>query len=191
MLLVGDFHTHCGKKNQWESVKIICENSLIFNFNTVFLGCHNYVGSYDLAKKIEDTYNLAVIRGAELSTSAGHLLVLNIHEIPNEFISSSRKPLDIYLALDFTRKEGGRAVLAHPFMNGKWVSKKSVRRTLSIVDGAEIRNLRALLKDGVTEFSEVLKYPKLKLFSGSDVHPWEIGSTMNKDYFTTIESDWL
>ena len=191
--LIGDFHTHMngnGIINRKNNIDFICKTSIDYGYNSVFIGCHDYVGS-EFKNYVEDIYKLIVICGAEVTTTAGHLLVYNIDKIPNNCHANNRNPLDIDKAIYEFRALGGKLVMAHPYKKGRWVLEKNGLETVAhSLDGIEIANYKSYVRDGIEEFSWVKKWEHLKLFRNSDCHPWE-GDAMHNNYFTEINMDWF
>ena len=191
--LTGDFHTHMngnGRANRKINIDFICSTAINFGYNSVFIGCHDYVG-IEFKNYVEDIYNLIAICGAEITTTVGHLLVYNIDKIPNNCYANNKNPLDIDKAIYEFKVLGGKLVIAHPYENNRWATEMNgLERIIHKLDGAEITNLKSYLRDGIKEFSWIKKWKHLKLFRNSDCHPWE-GDNMNIQYSTKINMDWF
>ena len=192
-ILIGDFHTHMngnGINNRKSNVDFICKSALELNYNAVFLGCHDYSGS-EFKAYVEDNYDLTAICGAEVTTTAGHILVYNIDLIPRDCWANNAHPVEAKYVITKFKDMGCKLVMAHPYKISKWILDiESFYNVVYSLDGAEIRNYKSFLRDRVDEFSHIREYEHLKLFSSSDCHPWE-GDIMHKDYYTEIELDWF
>jgi len=192
-ILKGDFHTHMngnGIENRRVNVETICQSALEFNFNTVFLGCHDYV-AINFKESMEDKYKLKVIPGAEITTTGGHLLALNIEYIPTECQADNEHPLDIYKAIEFIHEQGGKAVIVHPYnpKYGNFLTKVRLENFVALIDGAEVENLRHYLTEGIWNFNWVKQWSHLKFFKGSDAHIWE--DHMHRAFYTEVEEEWF
>lgn len=193
--MIGDFHTHMngnGAINRWGNVKKICTSAKKLNYDVVFLGCHDHVCSKEMAESAREEFNIDIVRGAEISTNIGHLLALNIDHIPKDCWANNKNPLNIFKAISFIKKQGGRVVLAHPFRDNldKYISI-DFYDSLEILDGIEIANYNAFLSTGVKTFPYISGYGSLKMFKNSDIHPWQKNSIMHKDFSTTIDLEWF
>ncbi|KKN18898.1 hypothetical protein LCGC14_0951180 [marine sediment metagenome] len=197
--MIGDFHTHMngnGIGNRWANVKLICHYATELNYDTVFLGCHDFICPEYLIKKAEEEYGLNIIKGAEITTSVGHLLALNIEYIPEDCWANNKNPLNIFKAIEFIKHQKGKAVLAHPFGDTYTVIDKLGNKTelydaLKLIDGVEIASYRTLLSNKLEQFPYIPEYNGLTLFKNSDIHPWEKGSIMHRDYYTELDQDWF
>ena len=117
----------------------------------------------------EDTYGGFIIRGCEYSTEYGHLLALGIEK---EVKADTLEAL-----IEGIHREGGIAVLAHPYEHLKY--KDMIEEIAHLLDGVEVYNSRACRKNKDAN-KMALKYAErhgLPIYGGSDAHtPAEIGN---------------
>ncbi len=120
-----------------------------------------------------------LIPGVEVSTQLGHLLGL--------FITGPVDTRDFFEAVDIIHRQGGLAVLAHPFEHSRDGAR--LAPAVPLLDGVEVQNSRAerKLRDAnrlARSFAQVCGLPP---FGGSDAHcPQEVGNS-----FTAVEVDTL
>lgn len=187
----GDFHTHMngnGSENRWFNIETLCRKALrssAFPFDTLFLGCHDFVCPKDLAKRAQDQFGLSIVRGAEITTTIGHVLALNIDAIPEYGSADRHRPLDIDLALRMIHDLGGKAVLAHAWR----CDPTAIEQIAECLDGVEVLSLRDDHKHSIDRRDAPIgsdaQYPWLVAFANSDCHPWE-GDDMHPDYATSL-----
>lgn len=112
---------------------------------------------------------LEVIIGAEITTSQGHLLALDINEAPDPGVD----PLD---AIEFVHDQDGVAVLAHPFDELRQTYSSSLEALATAADGIEVKNSRCLLSRYNKRARAFAEEHNLPVTGGSDGHfPKEIG----------------
>lgn len=120
-----------------------------------------------------------LIPGIEVSTQLGHLLGL--------FVTGPVDTRDFFEAAELIHRQGGLAVLAHPFEHSRDGSR--LAPAVPYLDGIEVQNSRAdrKLHDAnrlARSFAQVCRLPS---FGGSDAHcPQEVGNS-----FTAVEADAL
>lgn len=191
-ILKGDFHTHMngsGVINRWNNLKKICQKSFELGFNSVFLGCHDYVGA-SFKDLVIDRYGLIPIPGAEITTNGGHILALNIEYIPDHCTADADKPADVFEVIEAIHQMKGRAILAHPHKDE--IYRVPIEKFAEQLDGAEVENLKHYMSHGVWNFEWIIKkYPNLKPFRVSDADIWNPYFFMHKNYYTEVEESWL
>lgn len=107
--------------------------------------------------------DLDVIVGAEITTSEGHLLALDVGETP----PVGTDPLD---AIEFVHDQGGVAILAHPFDRLRQVYESDLDAIASAVDAVEVRNSRCLRRRYNRRAAEFARQHDLPMTGGSDGH---------------------
>jgi predicted metal-dependent phosphoesterase TrpH len=193
-VLRGDFHCHMngnGQHNRWSNIEALAKMALANGYNAIMLGCHDFVCPKDLAVRCTDTFGLTVVRGAEISTNGGHLLAYNLDKVPSYIHADNHHLVEIKFAVAVVKGLGGKTVMAHPYPKADrfpWANR--FEEVAEKLDGAEIRNHKSYMRDKIVEFDHVRLHPHLKLFSGSDCHPWE-GDTMESDYAMEIDRAWF
>ena len=88
---------------------------------------------FTLALRAEEEFDITVLRGAEITTDAGHLLAFNIDYIPHSCWANDKNPLDVYKAIRMIREQEGKAVMAHPYpknMHFSWRERSSFVKTI-------------------------------------------------------------
>jgi len=170
MILKGDFHTHMngdGIAHRWRNIQNLCYQAMFLGFNSIYLGCHDYVAT-EFKEKVEYETGLKVLLGAEITTTAGHILAYNITHIPKDCWANNVNPVDINKALDMIHSQEGKAVIAHPYqlVNGipkHWCHYDELVKIIDKFDGAEEANYKCFVKDGTVDFPWVRDYKHLKL----------------------------
>ena len=120
-----------------------------------------------------------LIPGIEVSTQLGHLLGL--------FVTGPVDTHDFFEAAEIIHRQGGLAVLAHPFEHSRDGSR--LAPAVPLLDGIETQNSRADRKIHnanalARSFAQVCRLPA---FGGSDAHcPREVGNS-----FTAAEAEQL
>ena len=120
-------------------------------------------------KKLNKDKDFKVILSEEVTTNKGHLLAYDIH--------SGIKSRDFFEAADEIHRQGGLAVIAHPFRPVKrhhfQLPLKSVKGILDAVEGF---NGRILLNQGNIRAQEEAKKLGFPMTAGSDAHiRFEVG----------------
>lgn len=128
---------------------------------------HDYYSHCDV-----DTGDLTVIPGIEVSTTAGHVLLIG-PDPPTRTEPGELTPEEV---IDIARNRGCAAIVAHPFRN-------SVVRDLDLpFDAYEVNGKRSVPVDHIQQQAESTGKP---LVGGSDAHyPFEVGRA-----YTRVETD--
>ncbi|UPM43215.1 CehA/McbA family metallohydrolase [Halocatena salina] len=119
---------------------------------------HDYYSCLDI-----DTRGVTLIPGVEVSTSAGHMLVIG-PDPPTRTTPGALTPEE---TIDIAHARDCAAIVAHPFRN-------SVVRDLDLpFDAYEVNGKRSVPIDQIQQLSEADDTP---LIGGSDAHyPFEVG----------------
>ncbi|RRJ27769.1 PHP-associated domain-containing protein [Halocatena pleomorpha] len=119
---------------------------------------HDYYSRLDI-----DTGSLTLIPGIEVSTTAGHVLVVG-PEPPMRTTPGALTPEEI---IDIAHERDCAAIVAHPFRN-------SVVRDLDLpFDAYEVNGKRSVPIDQIQQLAET---DETSLVGGSDAHfPFEVG----------------
>lgn len=120
-----------------------------------------------------------LIPGIEVSTQFGHLLGL--------FVTGPVDTRDFFEAAELIHRQGGLAVLAHPFQRSRDGAR--LAPAVPLLDGVEVFNSRAdrNIHDANRLAASFAQVCRLRPFGGSDAHcPQEVGSGV-----TTVEADAL
>lgn len=112
--------------------------------------------------------SLEVIPGVEVSTTAGHILALDVDRCP-----TGDTPTDV---IDDIHEQGGFAVPAHPFDRFRRNGHESIDPYVDHCDAVEVINSRCLLGRDNDKASHVAHDHGLAVTGGSDAHfPFELG----------------
>lgn len=121
--------------------------------------------------------DLDVIAGVEVSTTAGHLLALNVSEAPPR--------TDPLTAIDRVHEQGGVAVLSHPFDTLRQHYESELDALAGAVDGVEAVNSRCVRTRFNERAAAFATAHDLPATGGSDAHfPMEVGRA-----YTVVEGD--
>lgn len=138
------------------------------------------VCDHDLAAEGLPSFpDLLLIPGTEVSTDQGHLLGL--------FVTEPVRSRDFAGAAEEIRRQGGLAVLAHPFQRSR--DPDRLIPLVPLLDGLEVWNSRADRKNPQANrmAADFARSRRLRPFAGSDAHlPQEVGNGV-----TTVEADSL
>jgi predicted metal-dependent phosphoesterase TrpH len=122
--------------------------------------------------------DLTVIAGTEVTTTQGHLLALGIQEPPPK--------TDPVSVINDVHRQGGVAVLAHPFDALRESYDDDLDQILDVVDGVEHINSRCLLPRFNDRAGSVARKRGLAVTGGSDAHfPMEVGRA-----YTVCTDEW-
>lgn len=130
---------------------------------------HDYYSRFDI-----DTGDLTVIPGIEVSTTAGHVLLIG----PDPPSRTNRGELTPGETIDIARDRGCASIAAHPFRNS------GVRDFDLPFDAYEVNGKRSVEIARLQQLAETMDKP---LVGGSDAHyPFEVGRA-----YTWLETDEL
>ena len=111
---------------------------------------------------------LTVIPGVEVTTTQGHLLALDVHDVPPQG--------DPIFVIDHVHQQNGMAILSHPFDRLREHYTNDLDEIGACVDGVEIRNSRCLLPRYNRRARQFATDNGLPVTGGSDAHfPMEVG----------------
>jgi predicted metal-dependent phosphoesterase TrpH len=183
--MIIDLHVHTNKYSKCsllppdEAVKRAKAHGL----DGICLVEHNAIWDKEEIKYLCESHKYLVLRGMEVDTGYGHILVFGLD-------SYSKEMQDIEWLRAIVKQRGGLMVAAHPFRTpvypqnayGDWqlnlpFEQGVKRRLFSLVDGIEIFNSRS--KPGESLFSlKIAQFLHLKTVAGSDAHKLsEVGAS--------------
>lgn len=177
-----DLHMHTdassdGRSSLLQMVKSAKKKGL----DAILVSDHN-VFSLETTRMID---GLLVISGCEISTSAGHILAL----FCNPFHVKSLPKTDGFLpaedAIEAIHRNGGLAVIAHPFQN----AKRNIDFLAGMLDGVECANARVYMKnpEGNKMAERFAEEHGLFQTGGSDAHH----ASEVANCYTLVEADSL
>ena len=121
-----------------------------------------YIGAQKLFQLNTDK-NLEIIKGEELSTEYGHLLVY--------FLEKEIKSRKFPEILDEIKQQDALLFVAHPFdFIREHSSKKFILKHQKDIDGVEILNARAIVPWSNKKAQHIVKKHDLGFIGGSDAH---------------------
>ena len=176
MQINADLHVH----TTYSKDSLITPKDLIFyakkkGLNAVAVTDHNELeGAYKIAKETD----FLIIPGMEVSSSEGHIVALNVHElIPRGY--SARE------TVERIHKAGGVAIACHPFVLFKGCLRERVCETF---DAVEVINARAFpFRRSVRKAEATAQKFNLPRVAGTDAH---YGPQIGYGY-TAIEAEAL
>jgi len=159
MLIRADLHVH----TTYSKDSLITPKDLVYyakkrGLNAVAVTDHNQLeGAYKIAKETD----FLIIPGMEISSSDGHIVALNVHELIPRGYSAVETVERIHRA-------GGVAIACHPYVLFKGCLKDKVCATF---DAIEVINARAIpFKRSVRRAQETADRLKLARVAGTDAH---------------------
>ncbi len=159
MQIRADLHVH----TTYSKDSLITPKDLVYyskkrGLNAVAVTDHNQLeGAWKIAKETD----FLVIPGMEVSSSDGHIVALNVHElIPKGFSAVE--------TVERIHRAGGVAIACHPYVYFKGCLRENVCATF---DAIEVINARAApFKKSVEKAEEAAKKLGLSRVAGTDAH---------------------
>lgn len=145
---------------------------------------HNAVWDKKEIRHLSERHNYLILRGMEISTGYGHILVFGLDSYRKEM-----ENIDQLRAI--VRQQGGLMIAAHPFRTpiypqggyGDWrlnlpFEQGIKRRLFSLVDAIEVFNRRCKPEEGLLSL-KISQFLHLKAVAGSDAHKApEVGTSV-------------
>ncbi|MCX8183151.1 MAG: PHP domain-containing protein [Crenarchaeota archaeon] len=169
-----DLHVHTVHSDGSGTVREVIETARAKGLDGLAITDHATLKGYFEAKQY--FWKMLVLPGFELSTDAGHVLVIGLEHLP------PRNNLVNYEWLvEWARGEGGLTILAHPGLNtgklGRWTNCKT--------DAVEVLNASYPLTFFVNRGVKIARQLGAPTVGGSDAHfPGSVG-----DAYTVVEAD--
>ncbi|HIC85884.1 MAG TPA: DUF2889 domain-containing protein, partial [Desulfobacterales bacterium] len=170
---VVDLHVHTSEKSPCSSVsleELIIEAKRI-GLNAFCLTDHNTMWDKEVVERISRRYDFLVLRGNEVTTDQGDVLVFGWEEEVRGIMKLAELREDVI-------KRGGFMIAAHPFRGfltfdtsalGLTPEKASERKIFEAVDAVEVLNSKVTQKENAFAL-EVAKRLGLPVTGGSDAH---------------------
>lgn len=128
---------------------------------------HDTLAGYEKVRE-RSPERLTVVPGVEVSTTQGHILALDVEDVP-----PTGEPLDV---VDDIHDLGGLAILSHPF---DWLRESfdsDLDELAAVIDAVEVKNSRCLFSRFNRQAELFAETHGLAVTGGSDAHfPMEIG----------------
>lgn len=177
MVFKIDTHVHTNASHDCDtSVREVLKSAVSRGLDGVAITDHDTVENQQEALDLAEEFDLTVVPGIEVSTSAGHLLGLNVEE-------KIESGLSLGETISRIRDQNGVAIVPHPFQFFRHgVSKSELERVdpdaLEVFNSRLIVGLRNLQSD---RYAQSRGYPKV---AGSDAHvPGLVGTA-----YTVVDS---
>ena len=159
MLIKADLHVH----TTYSEDSLITPKDLVYfakkrGLNAVAVTDHNQLeGAYKIAKETD----FLIIPGMEVSSSDGHIVALNVHELIPRGFNAVETVERIHWA-------GGVAIACHPYVYFKGCLRERVCESF---DAIEVINARAFpFKNSVKKAQETADRLGLSRVGGTDAH---------------------
>ncbi|MEM1602302.1 MAG: CehA/McbA family metallohydrolase [Candidatus Bathyarchaeia archaeon] len=170
MRLKIDLHVHTSYSDGSGSVKEVIRVAERKGLDGLAITDHNMLDGYFEAKSYSS--RLIILPGYEVSTDAGHMLVIGLEEYLPPSIKSSGMAL-YSKVVDWVRLNGGLSILAHPaterFKMDKWMRNKP--------DAVEVLNSLYPLNYFVRRGLRLSSALGVASVGGSDAHkPADVGN---------------
>jgi predicted metal-dependent phosphoesterase TrpH len=161
------FHAFTGRETFYDEIGLRTHVAVARarGLDAIAVTNHDYYTEFDV-----DTGDLTLLPGIEVSSTAGHLLVVGPD--PPQYTKPERMtPEEV---VDLAHGRDCAVIMAHPFRNSR------IKETDVAVDAVEVNGKRSQSPTRIEELAAKLDLP---LVGGSDAHfPIEIGRT-----FTTMD----
>jgi predicted metal-dependent phosphoesterase TrpH len=173
--MVIDIHTHSYPASSCSSVSEdqLIEEAKRIGLDGICLTDHNFVWNPDRVKALNQKHGFLVLRGNEITTDQGHMLVFGLHTIIRE-----RGIIKLDELRREVKKADGFMIVVHPFRGfltfgvgqlGLSVEKAMERPLFKYVDAIEVMNGKVTKEENVFA-SEVAAGLGLPGIGGSDAH---------------------
>ncbi len=167
MLIDPHIHT-----SRYSRCSILDPRDLIFrtkelNLDGIVITEHNHLWSWEEIEKLKENANveeLVVLRGREIETEIGHLLIYGC-------CAKIKNGVPLEEILRRVHQEGGVVVLSHPFRYGRYAnySLNRLKEMFSLFDALEVFNSNQSIQEK-EKGMEVAKFLNLTAIGGSDSH---------------------
>jgi predicted metal-dependent phosphoesterase TrpH len=147
-----------------DPVELLLEQAAAVGLDALAITDHDEIQASLAAAEQAAEYGLVGIPGMEVSSAAGHVLGLGIHE---------RVPAGLSFGetLDRIREQGGVAVVPHPFQKSRSGVMANISESeLADADAIEVYNSRLLTGRGNRKAKRFAERNDLPQTAGSDAH---------------------
>ena len=179
-MLSVELHTHSSLSHDGrDPIELLLEQARAVGLDALAVTDHDELEASLRAAELAPDYGLVGIPGMEVTCEAGHVLALGIAEaIP--------PGLSFAATLDRIRKQGGLAVVPHPFQESRHgVLDKISKEELATADAIEVYNSRLLTGRSNRQAERFARRRGLPMTAGSSAHIAEmVGQAV-----TTVDAD--
>ncbi|WP_458185526.1 PHP domain-containing protein [Haladaptatus sp. NG-WS-4] len=164
-MLSVELHCHSALSHDGrDPVDLILEQAKAVGLDAIAITDHDQIDASLDAAALAPEYGLVGIPGLEITTRAGHVLGLGVEE-------RIQPGLPFGETLDRIRRQGGVAVVPHPFQKSRSGVAPNISRTeLAEADAIEVYNSRLLTGRGNRKAKEFARKHGVPMTAGSDAH---------------------
>ncbi len=134
-----DLHTHTKHKSidSALALDVLLAKARLKGLGGVCLTEHNAVWRREDVPGLAESHGILVVRGMEVSTDAGHVLVFGVDKFVAEMMS-------VHRLAHIVEQEGGVMILAHPWREGDgvtpgWVDIDELFDAVEVINGSDTR----------------------------------------------------
>ncbi len=166
-------HTYPASSCASNSIEEQIEAAKSVGLDAICITDHNYIWDKQSIERLIDKHGFLVLRGTEITTDQGDILVFGLNKIP------AKKGLISAMELrEIVKEEGALMIAAHPFRGflisdvqslGLTPEKASKRELFKLVDAVEVLNGRVNASENIftKKVSDICDLPGT---GGSDAH---------------------
>ncbi len=174
MLIDLHVHTYPASSCASDSLEDQIKEAKNIGLNAICLTDHNYIWDKDIVESIKDKLDFLILRGTEITTDQGDILVFGLEEVPN----NTRGMIKLEELREEVIKRKGFMIAAHPFRGflifgvdqlGLTPKKASKRKLFQFIDAIEVLNGRVNNNENIFTH-KVANICKLPETGGSDAH---------------------
>ena len=166
-------HTYPASSCASNSIEEQIEAAKSVGLDAICITDHNYIWDEQSIEKLKDRHGFLVLRGTEITTDQGDILVFGLDKMPDKKGLISARELR-----EIVKEEGAFMIAAHPFRGflisdvqslGLTPEKASKRELFKLVDAVEVLNGRVNASENIftKKVSDICNLPGT---GGSDAH---------------------
>ncbi len=166
-------HTYPASPCASNSIEEQIEAAKKIGLDAICITDHNYIWDKQSIEKLIDKHEFLVLRGTEITTDQGDILVFGLNKMPSKKGIINAKELR-----EIVKEENGFMIAAHPFRGflisdfqslGLTPEKASKRELFKLVDAVEVLNGRVNASENIftKKVSDICNLPGT---GGSDAH---------------------
>ncbi len=157
-----EIHCHSSFSDGLNTVKEMLLTAKELGLDGICITDHDTMDEYEIERRLARSMGLKTMRGVEVTTPIGHVLVYGINKVPI--------PFEIEEFLEAVKKRGGISVLAHPYYSAFHEMKGELAENLiKKFDAVEVINGGVTPEQNLFAIHLAKKY-KMPGTGGSDAH---------------------
>ncbi|MFC7199408.1 PHP domain-containing protein [Halospeciosus flavus] len=175
-MLSVELHAHSALSYDGrDSVEMLLEQAEAVGLDALAVTDHDEIAASLEATELASEYDVVGIPGMEVTSAAGHVLAIGVHEA----VPTGRPFME---TLDAIRERGGIAVVPHPFQESRsGVAANISREQLASADAIEVYNSRLLTGRANRQAERFALEQDIPMTAGSDAHIAEmVGQAVTK-----------